>query len=89
MGDFEGGALASLESSVRYHPVHFLCLTAKVNHLLEHCMMGSLAGAAASQRVTEAYEGRLRMVGHHPLECNGKSLPDCKTDKSSRDESRS
>ena len=27
---------------------------------------GSLTGAVASQRVTEAREGRLRMVGNHP-----------------------
>jgi hypothetical protein len=52
-------------------------------------MVGSLTGAVASQMVTEARDGRLRMVGNHPLECNGISLPDCETDKSSRDESRS
>ena len=89
MGDFEGGALASLESSVRYHPIQFLCLTARFYRPPGHCMVGSLAGAAASQRVTEAYDGRLRLDGHQPLECNGISLPDCKTDRSSRDESRS
>ncbi len=52
-------------------------------------MAGSLTGAVASQRVTEARNGRLRLVGNQFLECNGISLPDCKTDKSSRDESRS
>ena len=52
-------------------------------------MVGSLTGAVASQRVTEACEGRLRLVGNQPLEYNGKSLPDCETDGSSRDESRS
>ena len=30
------------------------------------CRAGSLTGAVASQRVTEAREGRLRMVGNHP-----------------------
>ena len=29
-------------------------------------MVGSLAGAVASQRVTEAREGSLRLVGHQP-----------------------
>ena len=52
-------------------------------------MVGSLTGAVASQKVTEAHDGRLRTVGNRPLECNGISLPDCETDKSSRDESRS
>ncbi len=52
-------------------------------------MAGSLTGAVASQRVTEAHNGRLRLVGNQFLECNGKSLPDCETHKSSRDESRS
>jgi hypothetical protein len=50
---------------------------------------GSLTGAVASQRVTEARDGGLRPVGNRLLECNGISPPDCETDKSSRDESRS
>ena len=29
-------------------------------------MVGSLTGAVASQRVTEALKGSLRMVGNHP-----------------------
>jgi len=32
---------------------------------LGHCMMGSLTGAVASERVTEACKGRFRMVGNH------------------------
>ena len=52
-------------------------------------MVGSLPGAVASQSVTEARDGRLKLVGNQLLECNGISLPDCETDKSSRDESRS
>ena len=52
-------------------------------------MAGSLTGAVASQRVTEARDGGLRTVGNHLLECNGISPPDCETDKSSIDESRS
>ena len=52
-------------------------------------MVGSLTGAVASQIVTEACEGKLKLVGNQLLECNGISLPDCKTDMSNRDESRS
>ena len=29
------------------------------------CLAGSLTGAVASQKVTEAPKGSLRMVGHH------------------------
>ena len=29
------------------------------------CQVGSLTGAVASQRVTEAFKGSLRMVGNH------------------------
>ena len=52
-------------------------------------MVGSLTGAVASQRVTEARKGWLNLVGNQILECNGKSQPDCESDNSSRDESRS
>ena len=52
-------------------------------------MVGSLTGAVASQIVTEACEGKLRLVRNQLLECNGISLPDCESDSSSRDESRS
>ena len=31
----------------------------------EQCQMGSLTGAVASERVTEAFKGSLRMVGNH------------------------
>jgi hypothetical protein len=60
-----------------------------MNLELGPCMVGSLTGAVASQSVTEARDGKLKLVGNQLLECNGISLPDCETDKSSRDESRS
>ncbi len=56
---------------------------------LGQCMVGSLTGAVASQRVTEACEGKLRLVRNQLLECNGISLPDCEANTPSRDESRS
>ena len=52
-------------------------------------MVGSLTGAVASQRVTEARDGWLNPVGNRIQECNGISQPDCESDGSSRDESRS
>ena len=52
-------------------------------------MAGSLTGAVASQSVTEARKGELRLVGNQPHERNGISSPDCEADGPSRDESRS
>jgi hypothetical protein len=52
-------------------------------------VVGSLTGAVASQSVTEARDGELKLVGNQLLECNGISSPDCETDKSSREETRS
>ena len=40
-------------------------------------------------KVTEVNEGKLMLVGNQQEELNGKSLPDWKTDLSSRDASRS
>jgi hypothetical protein len=47
-----------------------------------------LTGAVASQKVTEAPKGSLRVHGNHPHECKGIRELDCETDQSSRDESR-
>ena len=73
---------------MKYHPSGYGYLTASLHRGPGQCMVGSLTGAVASQRVTEARDGRLRPVGNRLLECNGISQPDCETDKSSRDESR-
>jgi hypothetical protein len=52
------------------------------------CMAGSLTGAVASQRVTEARDGGLRLVGNQLSSAMASSPPDCESDGSSRDESR-
>ena len=74
---------------MKYHPVVFYCLTSHRYPVQGPSVAGSLTGAVASQRVTEARDGGLRTVGNRLLECNGISPPDCETDKASRDESRS
>ena len=50
--------------------------------------MGSLTGAVASQKVTEAREGPLGTVGNRPFECKSVSGLDCEAHKPSRCESR-
>ena len=48
-----------------------------------------MTGAVASQNVTEARDGSLRLIGNQPFECKGIREPDCESYSSSRDESRS
>ena len=59
-----------------------------MNLVTGHCQVGSLTGAVASERVTEALKGSLSTVGNRAIECKGIRELDCETDKSSRDESR-
>ena len=53
-----------------------------------HRLAGSLTGAVASEKVTEAPKGALRLVGNQPLSVWVYSALDCETHRSSRDESR-
>ena len=64
MGDREIRAPALVESMVKYHPVNIWTLT--FDHKLENgpCQAGSLTGAVASKRVTEAPKGSLRQNGN-------------------------
>ena len=57
-------ALAAAESSLKYHPAHLRILTSDPDRVQEQCLAGSLTGAVASQRVTEAREGYLKPDGN-------------------------
>ena len=78
----------AMESPLGYHPVGPGALTCGRDPVGGHGQAGSLTGAVASQRVTEAPKGRLRLVGNQPQECIGRSRLNCETYMSSRDESR-
>ena len=65
MGDYEAEASAFVESSLGYHSVLIGVLTLCRYPGSGQCQAGSLTGAVASQRVTEASKGSLRMVGNH------------------------
>ena len=67
MGRFEVGILVSMERLLKYHPESFFELTYTREPGGGHCLVGSLTGAVASQRVTEARDGRLRLVGNQLL----------------------
>ena len=66
MGAFETRAPARVEATVKYHPVESWCLTWLPDRERGHWLVGSLTGAVASQKVTEAREGSLRLIGNQP-----------------------
>ena len=64
MGAFEAMALAVVEATLKYHPYWLEILTCALNQGEGHCLVGSLTGAVASQKVTEAREGPLSLIGN-------------------------
>ena len=72
---------------MKYHPGRYDVLTSLRTPQVGPWQVGSLTGAVASERVTEAREGWLSADGTRALECNGRRGPDGETDGSSRHES--
>ena len=66
MGGLESLLAGRLEPSVRYHSCNVRFLTLYHYLVKEQFQAGSLTGAVASQRVTEAPNGPLRVDGNHP-----------------------
>ena len=87
MGGSEGKASALPEPTLGYHSYDIGILTCGRYPVGGHCQVGSLTGAVASKRVTEALKGWLSMDGNHAKECKRISRPDCETYKSNRNES--
>ena len=73
-----------MESPLGYHSSIAAVLTETRKPGLGHCQVGSLTGAVASQRVTEAPKGSLRMVGNHSASAKAKGSltvrQTCRTD---------
>ena len=57
-----------------YHPCSIGFLTSHRDPVMGQCQAGSLTGAVASERVSEALKGSLRMVGNHLKVQRQKSL---------------
>ena len=76
--------MAVTESLLGYHPFIAGVLTDDRKPAYGQCQVGSLTGAVASQKVTEAPKGSLRMVGNHPLSAKAKGSltvrQTCRTD---------
>jgi hypothetical protein len=56
--------LGIVEPTLKYHPGSSGYLTRAHDLGGGHCLVGSLTGAVASQRVTEAREGSLSLIGN-------------------------
>ena len=65
MGGYEYGTPVSYEPLLGYHPCVTGFLTMARDLGRGQCQVGSLTGAVASERVSEALKGSLRMVGNH------------------------
>ena len=65
MGGREAGTPVSVEPMLGYHPCGAGLLTCIREPGEGQCQTGSLTGAVASERVSEALKGSLRMVGNH------------------------
>ena len=70
MGDEETCISVYEESLLGYHSYLIGILTHGRDPVRGPCQMGSLTGAVASQKVTEARKGTLRMVGNHSSSAN-------------------
>eukprot|EP00828_Plagiopyla_frontata_P016719 TRINITY_DN2188_c0_g1_i4.p1 TRINITY_DN2188_c0_g1~~TRINITY_DN2188_c0_g1_i4.p1 ORF type:complete len:132 (+),score=12.63 TRINITY_DN2188_c0_g1_i4:286-681(+) len=65
VGDQEVTTPVVMESLLGYHPCSTGFLTCSRDPAGGQCQAGSLTGAVASERVSEALKGSLRMVGNH------------------------
>ena len=61
----EAVTLVIVEPPLGYHSCVTEVLTSGRDPAFGQCQVGSLTGAVASERVTEAFKGFLRMVGNH------------------------
>ncbi len=66
MGGDEDFLVGKSEPTVRYHSREARILTSTRNPGGEQFQAGSLTGAVASKKVTEAHKGSLRLVGNQP-----------------------
>ena len=70
MGDLEARTSVFVESTLGYHSFITEILTDSRNPGPGQCQVGSLTGAVASERVTEAPKGTLRLVGNQSSSAN-------------------
>ena len=67
--------LVAVESTLGYLPCDAGFLTYARKPGEGQCLVGSLTGAVASERVSEALKGSLRMVGNHSQSAKAEGSP--------------
>ena len=67
MGAYEADTPVFVEATLKYHSGCIGYLTTNRYPVLGQCLVGSLTGAVASQKVTEAPKGSLSLVGNQVL----------------------
>ena len=72
VGDWETRASARAESTLGYHTCDIGILTSGHDLARGQCQAGSLTGAVASKRVTEARKGFLSADRNRAKECKGR-----------------
>ena len=72
MGGYEAWTSVWVEPPLGYHPSIVRFLTCARDPGGGQCLAGSLTGAVASERVSEALKGCLRMDGNHPQSAKAK-----------------
>ena len=88
MGDFEAGALASVESTLKYHPCWMSALTAS-HESGRRTVSGRQFDWGGRLLKSNGGAQRYPQAEWKPAEeCKGIRVLDCETYKSSRDESR-
>ena len=70
MGDVETSTPVLAESPLGYHPCNVEVLTVCRDPASGQCQVGSLTGAVASQKVTEALKGSFSTDGNRALSVN-------------------
>ena len=70
MGDWEARTPVLVESTLGYHSCVTGVLTNGREPAFGQCQMGSLTGAVASERVTEAFKGSLSTDGNRAESAN-------------------
>ena len=69
----EARASALVESTLGYHSWRIEFLTCGRNPVGGQCQVGSLTGAVASKKVTEAFKGQLSADGNRAMSINAEA----------------
>ncbi len=89
MGHRKADALAFVEWTLGYHPCDIGILTCASESRRGTLSGGQFDWGGRLKKVAEAFKGSFDLDGNQMNECKRINEPDCETDGSSRDESRS